>query len=66
MEAPLPINIKDEIKRLDAEITRYENAIELLKLQKKQFQRQCEHPNKYSYSAQGDMGVHCPDCGWDI
>lgn len=26
--------------------------------------RRCKHPGKYPYSAMGDPGTKCPDCGW--
>jgi len=25
---------------------------------------ECEHPNKFQYSATGELGWKCPDCGW--
>ena len=27
-------------------------------------QRFCKHPDKYTYSAMGELGVKCPDCGY--
>lgn len=26
--------------------------------------RRCKHPRRYPYSAMGDRGTKCPDCGW--
>ena len=24
----------------------------------------CDHPKKHKYSAMGELGDYCPDCGW--
>ena len=58
--------ISIEAKKIQAEIQKHNDEIEMLRLKLKQVQRKCEHPNKYKYSAQGDVGWHCPDCEWDI
>lgn len=51
----------DDIK---ATIQMHRNAIEQLFLNLEQMQRACTHPHKYTYSASGELGVRCPDCGW--
>lgn len=56
--------ISIETKSIQTEIETLENVIEMLRLKLEQVQRKCEHPNKYQYSAQGELGWCCPDCGW--
>lgn len=49
---------------IKATIEMHQNAIEELNLQLIHLQRQCQHPNLYTYSAMGEKGKRCPDCGW--
>lgn len=37
---------------------------EALQVEWKQLERRCEHPDAYEYSAMGELGKRCPDCGW--
>lgn len=55
--------ISIESKKLQAEIQEYKDQIEILRLKLGQIQRRCKHPNDQRYSAQGEVGWHCPDCG---
>lgn len=56
--------IRKRVDDIGATIEIHENAIEELRLTLKQIRRSCKHPNKYSYSAMGELGHCCPDCGW--
>lgn len=49
--------ICDRIRDLRGEID-----IEIARL--RVVQARCKHPNKYQYSAMGELGLKCPDCGW--
>lgn len=54
--------IKQGIKELKKQIRLAEHDLEILKMKRKYWEAQCEHPNKYKYSAQGEIGDYCPDC----
>ena len=58
---------QDEIRvaaqKIAAEIGELKDQIEMLQLKREQLQRKCDHPADKRYSAQGDVGWYCPDCG---
>jgi len=49
--------IRDRIRDLRGEI-----EVETARL--RVVQARCRHPDKFEYSAMGDLGWKCPDCGW--
>lgn len=51
------LELDRDLRVLDAQKVRVQAEINIL-------QAECDHPEKYTYTAQGDPGVHCPDCGW--
>lgn len=59
-----PEEIRDIAKQIDAAINNHKRQIRLLEVQKEQLQDNCKHPDKFRYSAMGEVGWKCPDCGW--
>lgn len=59
---------QDEIRAVHAEIEQRRDDLRIMErdLRNKQDDliRRCKHPNKYDYTAMGDPGVKCPDCGY--
>jgi chromosome segregation ATPase len=49
---------------IEAEVEAAKNAIEIARTKWKQLQRQCKHPKLRKYSACGETGNYCPDCGY--
>jgi hypothetical protein len=41
-----------------------QRQVELLKVEMQFLQKMCKHPNSYEYSAMGEKGQACKDCGW--
>jgi hypothetical protein len=56
--------IREEYARLKNEVLDAEARIEVARAMMKINRRRCEHPDQYTYSAMGEMGVRCPDCGY--
>lgn len=56
--------IKAARKKLWEKIQEHEGSITVLHAQMRVLQARCSHPNKYSYTAMGDPGEKCPDCGY--
>lgn len=59
---------QDEIKneyteRKDA-ISDLLGEIEIERAYLRVLQRKCKHPNAYTYSAMGELGTKCSDCGY--
>lgn len=59
---PDEIKKKREEIRVTIETRRMEIEIEESRL--RLLWRICKHPNKFKRSTMGDLGEHCPDCGW--
>lgn len=38
--------------------------LNILKAEMQNLQRSCTHPDKRTYSAMGELGETCDDCGW--
>lgn len=55
--------IRKEQKRLLGELRKAEAQVKTAQNALKALQLQCEHPNEYRTSHQGDTCYHCPDCG---
>lgn len=64
MITPTQDEIIKQVDILDQKIAEHRHAIIELKLKKDFLQSTCEHPNKYQYSAMGELGWKCPDCKW--
>ena len=59
---------KDEIvarrKQLEGQRREANAALERIRLECQLLYTYCEHLDKYQYSAMGELGWKCPDCGW--
>jgi hypothetical protein len=53
-----------ERRRLFAELKKAEAHVEHIGLDLRALQRQCSHPKLHKYSAMGEIGDYCPDCGY--
>ncbi|MBI2065346.1 MAG: hypothetical protein HYT62_04855 [Candidatus Yanofskybacteria bacterium] len=57
-----------EIRRKHKEIVErrkaLNNEMQKLLLEWQQLQLECDHKNKYQTSCMGELGTHCPDCGY--
>jgi hypothetical protein len=56
--------IKSTREKLRKQIQKHEHGIEILRARMKVLQSQCLHPKQFNYTAMGDPGVKCPDCGY--
>lgn len=57
--------IREKYNKIKEKIKKYEGQIKIERAKIGVLQDQCEHPNMHKYSACGDIGYHCPDCGYD-
>jgi hypothetical protein len=48
----------------DNQIAELHGEIEILHARKGVLRAQCKHPDAYTYSAMGELGRKCPDCGY--
>lgn len=55
--------IRTERKRLEGELRAAQGKVRLVQQEMRNLQLECEHPNAYRTSHQGDTCWHCPDCG---
>lgn len=58
------LEIRKTREALDSEITELKAKIAELQVKKDALQKGCHHPKRYQYSAMGELGWKCPDCGW--
>ena len=56
--------IRKRRKELLAELETAKEAVEIVRTKMKSLQRQCEHPKLRKYSAMGETGNYCSDCGY--
>ena len=56
--------IRKRRKEIKAEIDAAQLALDLARTKAKSLQRQCDHPKMRKYSAMGETGNYCPDCGY--
>lgn len=56
--------IKDLYDAYKDAISFHNGEVEVLRARIRVLQAQCKHPDKYTYSAMGELGVRCPDCGY--
>jgi hypothetical protein len=56
--------IKDSYQDYKDSIAFHNGEVEVLRARIGVLQAQCKHPDKYTYSAMGELGVRCPDCGY--
>ena len=56
--------IKKKKAELDEKFLLLRELREQLDLKAKMLRTRCKHPNKYEYTAMGEPGSKCPDCGW--
>jgi chromosome segregation ATPase len=47
--------LKEKLAEANAEVKRVQLEMQILTTR-------CKHPNKYQYSAMGELGWNCPDC----
>ncbi|OGD78159.1 hypothetical protein A2368_02770 [Candidatus Collierbacteria bacterium RIFOXYB1_FULL_49_13] len=58
------LEIRKEREAIDGQIKGLEEQIEDLRTKRVRLQKKCNHPKSYQYSACGELGWKCPDCGW--
>ena len=56
--------LKEEYESFKDEIAEHKGEIDILWARIRVLQTMCKHPNKYQYSAMGELGWFCPDCGY--
>jgi len=56
--------IRKRRKEIEDEISEIKKSLELARLEMKHLQSQCKHPKLRKYSAMGETGNYCPDCGY--
>lgn len=56
--------IKERAAEIRRHIRHHQGEAEIWGARLRVLQRECEHPDKYQYSAMGELGWKCPDCGW--
>jgi hypothetical protein len=56
--------IRAEYQRLEEKIADARGEIEIARAMQKVNRVKCKHPNAYTYSAMGELGRKCPDCGY--
>lgn len=59
-----PEEIRAEYKRRTGNIKRLNGDIAIERAYINVLQTFCEHPEAYQYSAMGELGTKCPDCGY--
>lgn len=57
-------DIKEELIQIKSRLNTVRMQEDLIKVELKWLQRKCDHPEKYQYSAMGELGWYCPDCEW--
>ena len=56
--------IRKQRKAIQDEMETAKDALEVARMKFKKLHRQCEHPKLRKYSAMGETGNYCPDCGY--
>lgn len=56
--------INSRIESHKDSINRYRAEIESDRARLEYYQNKCGHANGYQTSCMGDLGFHCPDCGY--
>ena len=56
--------IRARREELDARRKEARRQMEHVQVDYRHLQLDCDHPNQYTYSAMGELGQKCPDCGW--
>lgn len=51
-------------EEIDQKIAEANAAVRRARLELQILYTYCEHPDKFQYSAMGELGWKCPDCGW--
>lgn len=59
-----PEQIKAQREKYNSEIAVHQGEIEILRARINVLKKQCKHPDAYTYSAMGELGRKCPDCGY--
>lgn len=59
-----PDEIKREYETRMERIEELRGDIEIERAYLNVLKKRCKHPNSYTYSAMGELGQKCPDCGY--
>jgi predicted nucleic acid-binding Zn-ribbon protein len=56
--------LKEKYEYYKEQIAEHQAEIDIIRDRMKVLRVQCKHPNSYTYSAMGELGRMCPDCGY--
>lgn len=56
--------IKEDADVIRARIRELQGEIKVEQARLGVVRARCAHPDKFRRSTMGDVGWHCPDCGW--
>lgn len=56
--------IRKHHERIQERIKNLRRLIRVEEANAQTLREQCEHPSAYFYTAIGELGRRCPDCGW--
>jgi hypothetical protein len=64
MARPTQEFLKEQYEEFKDDIAYHQGEIDVIWARIRVLQKQCKHPNSYQYSAMGELGIKCPDCGY--
>lgn len=56
--------IRAEHDRLTERLNDAYREMEIIRAEMRVLHTRCDHPRAFTYSAMGELGRKCPDCGW--